>query len=205
VKVRGYRIEPGEIEAHLAAHPGVRAAVVVARQLRPGDVRLVGYFVPQAQVPTVSQLQALLRQRLPEYMVPSSWVALEQLPLTPSGKVDRKALPLPDMPGSEPTREYMAPRTPAEQQIAAIWSEVLGHDRIGVHDNFFELGGHSLLATRVATRLQQTFDVDILLRRIFEAPTVAALAVVVEAAIEAQISQLSDAEAEVMLSRMEKL
>jgi amino acid adenylation domain-containing protein len=173
VKVRGYRIEPGEVEAALEAHPAVREAVVVAREDRPGDRRLVAYVVPHAgAVP--AGLRESLRGRMPEYMVPSAFLVLERLPLTPSGKVDRRALPAPEAGGE--AEGYVAPRTPAEEVLAALWGEVLGAERVGAHDDFFELGGHSLLAARVAARIRTAFGVELPLRALFEAPRLSALA-----------------------------
>src|SRR6185436_15114163 len=146
VKVRGCRIEPGEVEAALRRHPGVRDARVLAREAAPDDVRLVAY-VAAAEPETVpaSALRAHLQARLPDSMVPSAFVVLAGFPLTPGGKVDRAALPPPRW---EAGAAYVAPRTPAEEILAATWAEVLGVERVGVHDGFFELGGHSLLATR---------------------------------------------------------
>ncbi|PTL75142.1 non-ribosomal peptide synthetase, partial [Vitiosangium sp. GDMCC 1.1324] len=188
VKVRGFRIELGEIETVLDKHPGVRQVVVVAREDRPGDKRLVAYLTPSGQqVPTAAELRAHLKQHLPEHMVPSAFVALEQLPLTPNGKINRKALPAPEAP-QDSGAEYIAPRTPTEEKLAAIWTEVLSVPRIGAEDNFFELGGHSLLATRVLSRLRTAFQVELPVRALFEAPTLSALALKID---EAQRSRVS--------------
>ncbi|HEU0077931.1 MAG TPA: AMP-binding protein, partial [Longimicrobiaceae bacterium] len=181
VKVRGFRIEPGEVEAALERHPAVREAAVVVREDAAGERRLVAYVAADGEAADAAELREHLRGRLPEYMVPSAVVVLDALPLTPTGKVDRRALPAPEGSGEE----FVAPRTPAEAALAGIWAEVLGAERVGVHDDFFALGGHSLLATRVATRVQEAFGVDIPLRAIFEAPTVAGLAERVEAAAPA--------------------
>ncbi|HVR95063.1 MAG TPA: amino acid adenylation domain-containing protein [Thermoanaerobaculia bacterium] len=167
VKVRGVRVEPGEVEAALLQHPGVREAAVVVRK-----ERLAAYVVPRAEPP--SHLREYLLERLPEPMVPSWFVALERLPLSPSGKVDREALPAPE--ANLPERGYVAPRTPAEEAVAGIWGEVMGLPRVGIHDNFFELGGHSLLATQVVSRVRRAFGVELPLRELFEAPTVAGVA-----------------------------
>ncbi|MET7299083.1 amino acid adenylation domain-containing protein, partial [Embleya sp. NPDC005575] len=183
VKLRGYRIELGEIEATLLDHPGLTAATVVVREDVPGDKRLIAYVVPTGAVahepagttPT-GELRAHLRRHLPEYMVPAGFVVLDRLPLTPNGKVDRKALPAPDLQRPDLEAAYTAPRTPAEQAVTAIWSDVLGVDTIGIHDNFFELGGHSLLATRVTSRLRKALGVDVPVRTLFSAPTPAELA-----------------------------
>ncbi|HVG11011.1 MAG TPA: amino acid adenylation domain-containing protein, partial [Thermoanaerobaculia bacterium] len=171
VKVRGFRIELGEIEAALVDHEAVSGAVVVAR-----EGRLVAYVVPGP----VPSLREFLRQRLPEFMVPSAFVFLPELPLTPNGKVDRKALPAPDE-AVRAARGFVAPRTPEEELLAGIWSELLGVERVGVEDDFFEIGGHSLLAARVAARVRSAFGVELTLRSLFEAPTVAGLAGLVAA------------------------
>ncbi len=179
VKVRGYRIELGEIEAALAAHPAVRETAVSAREDRPGDVRLIGYVSSAATpAPSPQALAAFLAERLPGYMVPAAWVLLDRLPLTPNGKVDRAALPAPDEGGG--AGAYLAPRTPVEQVLAAIWEEVLERQRVGVEDDFFALGGHSLVAAQVISRVLKAFSVDLPLRVLFERPTVAALAAEVE-------------------------
>ncbi len=181
VKVRGFRIEPGEIEAALERHPEVRAAAVTVREDTPGASRLVGYVVPGAgATPEPAALRAYLLERLPEYMVPGAVVVLERLPLTPNGKVDRRALPAPD---ALATDDYAAPRTPAEEILAGIWAQVLKVERVGVRDNFFALGGHSLLATRVVSRIRAAFGVEVPLRSVFEAPDLAGLAERVDAAV----------------------
>jgi amino acid adenylation domain-containing protein len=184
VKVRGYRIEPGEVEAVLLGHPAVREAVVVAREGASGNKRLVAYgVVREGQTADAAALRTWLKGKLPEYMVPSAFVPLEALPLTSSGKVDRDALPEPGSEHQPASASQVAPRTPLETTLAAMWTELLELDRVGVHDNFFELGGHSLLATQVASRLRATFGVELPLRTLFEAPTLEALAARVEAAL----------------------
>lgn len=193
VKIRGYRVEPGEIEACLEQHPAVQNAVVVAREDIPGDKRLVAYIVAQPEEqPTADLLREALQTALPDYMIPSAFVSLDAFPLTPNGKVNRSALPVPDWTHAAAT--YTAPRTTAEETLAEIWQDVLGIPQVGVHDNFFALGGHSLLATRVISRAQQAFQVSIPLRAIFEAPTVAGLATTVETILIREIEALSDAE-----------
>ncbi|HEX5751790.1 MAG TPA: amino acid adenylation domain-containing protein, partial [Archangium sp.] len=184
LKIRGFRIELGEIEAVLRRHPAVREALVVAREDAPGDRRLVAYVVPGAGgTLDASALRHHLAERLPEYMVPSALVPLEALPLTPNGKVDRQALPVPDAtPGHE--RAFVAPRTPTEELLAGIWRELLGSERISLHDNFFELGGHSLLATQATSRIRGAFQVELPVRAIFDAPTLAGLASRVDAAVQ---------------------
>jgi len=180
VKIRGFRIEPGEIEAVLSAHPAVRDCAVMARQDTPGDTRLVAYVVLERIDPTApsdprARLSAWLRERLPDFMMPAAFMFLEALPLTPNGKVDRRALPRPDR-TLVPGESFVVPRDEIELRLARIWEELLDVRPIGVHDNFFVLGGHSLLATRVATRVRGTLGVELPLRTLFEAPTIADLA-----------------------------
>ncbi|MFF9673496.1 amino acid adenylation domain-containing protein [Streptomyces eurythermus] len=201
VKLRGFRIELGEIEAVLAQHPGLRQVAVVARDVRPGDRRLVAYLVPRGDGgPDVAELREWAGRRLPSYMVPSLWTTLPELPLTPSKKVDRKALPEPVTTSELLDRHYQAPRDPTEEIVAEVWAEILGIERIGVDEDVFVLGAHSLLATRVLARLIAVFDVELPLRRLFEATTVAALSQVVREALEAQIAELTDQEVAALLA-----
>jgi amino acid adenylation domain-containing protein len=181
VKIRGVRIEPGEIEAALLRYPGVRDALVLAREAVPGERRLVAYVaMGDAEAPRSSALRAHLAARLPDSLVPAAFVVLAELPRMPGGKVDRGALPAPHR---EAERGYTAPRTPAEEILADLWSDVLGVERVGVHDGFFELGGHSLLAARVISRACRAFGAELPLRALFEHPTVAGLAERVHAAL----------------------
>lgn len=191
VKVRGFRIELSEIEAVLSSHPQIRDAVVTASEDEGAEKRLIAYLVCSTQDgPTIQQLHQYLQERLPEYMIPSAFVVLDQLPLTATGKVDRKALPRAGSVALEPVEHlYVPPDTPDEEVIAAIWAEVLRVEHVGKTDNFFELGGHSLLATQVISRLRSEFRVEVPLRRIFEAPTVAALALKIAEARNEQQSQ----------------
>jgi amino acid adenylation domain-containing protein/FkbM family methyltransferase len=185
VKVRGYRIELDEVQTVLGHHTGVRSAVVVAHDDGAGDNRLVAYFVPEQEpAPTATQLRGYLRDALPEYMIPSIVMQLEKLPLTPQGKVDRRALPAPDSLRRDLEKVYCAPRTPTEERLAAIWMEVLRVERVGVQDNFFELGGHSLLATQVVSRMRESFATELPLRRLFEHPTVAGVAEIIDEALK---------------------
>ncbi len=173
VKVRGFRIEPGEVEAALAALPRVGAAAVVAREDTPGDTRLVGYVTPSGDgQPAAAELRQALAATLPAHMVPTEFVVLDRLPLNANGKVDRRALPAP---GPSVAAGRLAPRTPAEELVADVFERVLG-TRPGVHDNFFDLGGHSLRATQAVSRVREAFGADLPLRAIFEDPTVAGLA-----------------------------
>jgi amino acid adenylation domain-containing protein len=187
VKIRGCRVELGEIEDALNRHPTVKESVVVAVdegssdsdnfKSKIGNLKsLLAYIVPVAVSPSVTELHNFLKEKLPEYMIPSSFVFLNGFPLTPNGKIDRSALPPPDGERPQFDQGFVEPRTEIEELIAQVWREVLKLDRIGVHDNFFELGGHSLLATRVVARLRRNFNVDLALRKLFELPTVAGLA-----------------------------
>ncbi|MEB2548537.1 amino acid adenylation domain-containing protein [Burkholderia gladioli] len=186
VKVRGFRVEPGEIEAQLATHEAVREAIVIARQDPAGNARLLAYVSLQDAAPCaelVRDLREHLAARLPEYMVPAAFVVLDALPLTPNGKVDRRALPEPDDEAFAQA-QYEAPQGDTEQTIAALWAELLGVERVGRHDNFFALGGHSLLATRMLARLRESFGHDVSIRTLFEAPTVSQLAPRVHTAVQ---------------------
>ncbi|MEH2114380.1 amino acid adenylation domain-containing protein [Nostoc sp.] len=175
VKIRGFRIELGEIEAALSQHPNVQASYVITREDNRGDKRLVAYIVPQPQVTfTISELRSDLKSKLPDYMVPSTIVILESLPLTPNGKIDRRALPAPE-PSSELLEKYVAPRNPIEEILSLIWQQVLKVELVGRHDNFFELGGHSLLATQLISRVRSSLKVELPLRSLFAAPTIAEL------------------------------
>jgi amino acid adenylation domain-containing protein len=177
VKLRGFRIELGEIEAVLNAHPQVREAVVIAREDRPGDQRLAAYLVGELAAAVItSELRTYLREKLPEYMVPSSYVLLEALPLTPNGKVDRSALPEPERLSPEVQASYVAPRTEVEKTIVAIWQEALALDQVGTSDNFFDLGGHSLLLVRVHSKIREVLKKDLTIIDLFRYPTISSLA-----------------------------
>jgi amino acid adenylation domain-containing protein len=178
VKIRGFRIELGELESALAEHPAVREAVVIAREDDPGNKRLVAYLVAE-DLSTYDSRELLdcLKGVLPSYMMPADFVLLDALPLTPNGKIDRLALPSPEGAGHRREDGFVAPRSPVEEVLAEIWAEVLRVNRVGAHDNFFELGGHSLLATQIVSRVQETFQTGLPLQKVFEEPTVAALAI----------------------------
>jgi amino acid adenylation domain-containing protein len=178
VKWRGFRIEPGEIETVLSAHSTVKQAAVLLREDSPGDKRLVAYVVGTAGAPDAEQLRAHLKAQLPDYMVPSIIVALDALPLTPSGKLARRALPVPDY--ADAAQTYVAPRTPVEEALTQIWAEVLGVDTVGIHDDFFQLGGHSLLATQLISRIRDTLKVELPLKYLFRNPTAESLASSIE-------------------------
>ncbi|WP_330333369.1 amino acid adenylation domain-containing protein [Streptomyces sp. NBC_00536] len=175
VKIRGFRIELGEIETVLVSHPAIREAVVTAHQGADGHKRLVAYLVPDTAVPT-AELRAHLGETLPDYMVPALFVTLDRLPLTPSGKVNRRALPAPEVQAEQLGTEYTAPRDETERILADVWAEVLDVEKVGVHDNFFDLGGDSILTIQVVSRARQALGTSLSPRLLFEAPTVALLA-----------------------------
>jgi len=185
VKIRGFRIELGEIEARLAACAGVREASVIAREDQPGDKRLVAYLTAMTDAElSIDELRAQLKAALPEYMVPSAFVILDTLPLSPNGKLDRKALPAPDASALQ-TQQYEAPQGGTEQTLAGIWSELLKIEQVGRHDNFFELGGHSLLAVTLIARMRQAgLNIDV--RELFSAPTLAGLAALADNGSQAE-------------------
>lgn len=187
VKIRGLQVEVADVEAGLR-ELGARDAVVVERKDGAGEARLVAYVVPHERpAPTTSALRRELGERLPEHMVPSVFVVLDALPLNANGKVDRQSLPAPSGARPELDTEFVAPRTPVEAELARIWAEVLQLDAVGVDDHFLELGGHSLLATHVVSRVIHRFAVDVPLRALFEAPTVAAMAVVIVGQLAMQV------------------
>jgi amino acid adenylation domain-containing protein len=174
VKIRGFRIELGEIEAVLNLHPQVQEAIVIAREEQAGNQYLVAYIVPNSPIET-SDLRDFLKQKLPDYMVPSAFVYLDRMPLTANGKVDRHTFPIPDLKFSS-IDIFTLPTTPTELKLAQLWVDVLNIPEVGIHHNFFELGGHSLLATQIMSRLRSTFGIELPLRRLFELPTIAELA-----------------------------
>jgi acyl-coenzyme A synthetase/AMP-(fatty) acid ligase len=201
VKIRGFRVEPGEIESLLDQHASVRKTVVVAREETPGEKRLVAYVVPRTktalavargadshrapapdgQAVSPAELRRFLSQKLPDHMIPSAFVLLNDLPLTSNGKINLRALPEPGQTRAGLEEEYEAPRNCIEEIIAGIWSQVMGVERIGVHDNFFELGGHSLLATQVIAWVREEFQIEVPLRVLFEGATVAHMAEAIRA------------------------
>jgi acyl-CoA synthetase (AMP-forming)/AMP-acid ligase II/aryl carrier-like protein len=178
VKLRGHRLELGEVESLLGRHPTVRQAVVVAREDHPGDARLVAYVVaaPDAK-PNATELRRFAREHLPEAMIPSAFVFLDALPLTPNGKVDRQALPAPEGRRPELETAYLAPRTELEQTVAGIWRDLLRVEQVGLRDNFFDLGGHSLLVVQMQARLRDALGRDVPVVKLFQYPTIGALAV----------------------------
>ena len=203
VKIRGVRIEPAEVETALRRHPAVRAAAVTARDDLPAArgrqaATLVAYLVADGAMPAEAELRGFLQQSLPPYMVPAVFVTLRSMPQTPGGKIDRAALPAPQAAQAD----YVAPRTPVEEQLVGIWQEVLELERVGVRDSFFAIGGHSLLATQVGARIRDAFGVELPLRTLFEARTVAELADLV---VQEQLQQVGDAEVDELLRRVEQM
>ncbi|MEM7593940.1 MAG: phosphopantetheine-binding protein, partial [Cyanobacteria bacterium P01_A01_bin.83] len=202
VKIRGFRIELGEIEAVLAQYSGVDEIVVVAREDIPGDKRLVAYIVAGKQLDSSDELRSFAQERLPNYMMPSAFVFLDSMPLTPNGKVNRRALPAPDTSDIQLNINFIAPTNPTEELLTNIWSDILGCERVGIHDNFFELGGHSILAIRVISRLNQAFSTELSLRHIFETPTIAGLALAIN---QSQFECPKDREIDELLAELEVL
>ncbi len=181
IKIRGFRVELGEIEMVLDQHPMIQTAVVIVREME-GDRQLIAYVVPKAlAILTERDLRSFLRTKLPVYMVPAVFVALDTLPLTANGKIDQKALPLPNMTAGEEITLPVVPTTSLEVSLTELWIQLLGRKQVGIHDNFFELGGHSLLATQLVSRIRDRFQIEFPLRSVFETPTIAELAQKIEA------------------------
>jgi amino acid adenylation domain-containing protein len=202
VKLRGIRVEPGDIEAALKQHPQVQDAVVIAREDDPKDRRLVAYVVSsQSQTLNLRLLRDFLNDKLPSYLIPDTLVELEALPLTPNGKVNRQALPAPDR-HTQLELDFIAPQTPMEQDIAQIWTELLKLERVGVNDNFFDMGGHSLLATQLTSRVRTTLGVELSLRDLFTFPTIKQMAELVETRL---LNPSSDAELSQLLTLLEEM
>jgi acyl carrier protein len=186
VKVRGFRIELGEIETVLAQHEDVRECVVIAQESKEDGNNLIAYLVVADSARNRGVLRAFLRQRLPEYMVPSEIVFLDQLPLSPSGKIDRRALPWPTSATTRSRRRFAAPRTATEELLAGIWHGVLKRDHVGSDDNFFDLGGNSLLATQVISRVRDLFRLEIPVRSLFDYPRLAEFGALIDRTVPAE-------------------
>ena len=199
VKIRGFRIELGEIETALSEHANVQDAVVLVREDKPGEKRLIAYFVPKGDDPAVAELRQFLSEKLPSYMVPFAFVVLDHMPLTPNGKIDRKDLMTRNI-ETVVTREFVAPQTQAEKVIASIWADILGIEQISINDDFFDLGGHSLLVMRLISQLRNAFSLEISLRTIFDAPSIELLARTIEDLVLKEIEALSDDDVEQMLN-----
>jgi amino acid adenylation domain-containing protein len=202
LKIRGNRIEPGEIKATLTAHPMVREAVVVVREDVPGDKRLIAYVVAAEEPATSNEFRTYLKEKLPDYMVPSAFVLLKAMPLTTNGKLDRRALPLPNATRSEIPEAFVPPRGPVEEALLEMWRELLRVDRISVHDNFFELGGHSLLLIQIENRIQKVFQVELTLRILFNATTIAEMSKAISAK---QVEQEDPTEIARMIAELKEL
>jgi natural product biosynthesis luciferase-like monooxygenase protein len=215
VKIRGFRVELGEIEAALSSHPEVREAAVLAERGVDGEKRLAAYVVAESEnFSGVNELRSFLRGKLPDFMMPSSFVILDSIPLTPNGKVNRRALLETERASPESLMTFVPPRNAVEDALAGIWADVLGLDQVGVHDDFFELGGHSLLASQLVFRLRETFDIEFPLRSFFQAPTVAGMAMTIFenpdqqmrvekiAKLLIDIAQYSENEVEAMLNEV---
>lgn len=200
VKVRGHRVEPGEVTAVLNEHPQVLQSIVVARELTQGDIHLVSYFVPAPESqPTLGAFRDFLSARLPDYMIPATYVRLEKLPLTPNGKVDRAALPAPDDTNTLRDNTFTAPRTDMEKAVAGILGRLLGLESVDVEENFFALGGHSLLGAQLMARIRDAFGVEVPLRMLFESPTVAELSAEIERLLVAKLQAMSETEVQRLL------
>ncbi|MBI5032797.1 MAG: amino acid adenylation domain-containing protein [Chloroflexi bacterium] len=204
IKIRGIRIELGEIQAMLNQHPMVREGIVIAREDSSQEKQLVAYVVAtdNTRRPTANELRNFLRAKLPDYMVPVTFVLLDALPLNVSGKVDQHALPMPEIMRADLTLSYVAPRTSVEAELARIWSELLHIERVGIYDNFFDLGGHSLLATQLASRIREAFQVELPLRSFFESATIADLGVVIA---QHQAAQVDEKKLAQLLEELEQL
>jgi acyl-CoA synthetase (AMP-forming)/AMP-acid ligase II/acyl carrier protein len=203
VKIRGYRIELGEIEAHLKTFAGIQNAVVQALAVGPAEKTLVAYYtVEDGAEPTINQLRDSLSEHLPDYMIPGAFMQLDDFPLTPSGKIDRKALPEPDQLRPRVETEYVAPRSDTEKRLADIMADVLKIEQVGVRDSFFDLGGHSMLGTQIISQLREEFDVELPLRVLFENPTVEGIALAIA---EEQASHVDENDLAAMLSELDEL
>ena len=201
IKILGYRIEPSEIEAAIDRHPAIASSVVVARGSNCAEKRLTAYLAMRnGATPSAAELREFLKTSLPDYMLPSLFAKLERLPLTASGKVDRAALPEPTPENTLRDEEFIAPRSPVETRLAKILCSLLNLNEVSVHDNFFLLGGHSLLGTQLISKIRSSFGVDMALRTLFDAPTVAELSSEIERLIFARIESMTEAEAQAMLA-----
>ena len=201
VKIRGYGVEVGDVEKALRDHSDIQDVVVVPKMMESGEARLVAYLTSHLQPgPSITQLRSMLKTKLPDYMIPSSFVLLDALPLTPNGKVDRRTLPDPGNARPNLNSTYAPPATTTEEQLTSIWSEVLSVDQVGIHDNFFDLGGHSLAASRVISRVIQAFQIELPIKALFDSPTITEMAVVIT---KNQSKQASDEDLAQMLRELE--
>ncbi|TMC17903.1 MAG: hypothetical protein E6J34_17950 [Chloroflexi bacterium] len=204
VKIRGNRVEPGEIEQQLQLHSGVKQCVVMMREDHPGEPQLAAYLVcqPVDAVPTAQELHQFLQARLPDYMLPTHFVRISELPLTPNGKVDRRALPASDLTYLSQNEAFVAPQTPLQERLAAMWTELLHLSQVSIHDNFFLVGGHSLLAAQLMLQIQTVIGVKVPLRTLFEASTIAEMAEAIQHIQSEQIEQTANEELAQMLTAL---
>jgi acyl carrier protein len=203
VKIRGFRVELGEIETNLTSHPAIRESIVVAHT-QNAQATLVAYLVTDRDPPPATDdLRSYLRQRLPDYMLPASFVFMQEMPLTPNGKIDRKALPEPDTSRPTLTKGYVPPETDLEQLLATIWQEVLGLDKVGRHDSFFDLGGDSISVMKAMIQVSQVLSIDSPPKMLFETPSLADFAGRIEDSLIAEVENLSDEEAELLLANLD--
>ncbi|MGH9896749.1 MAG: phosphopantetheine-binding protein, partial [bacterium] len=203
VKIRGFTVEVAEIERALLEHPAIREAVIATEDDHRGESRLVAYVAADQEPPTsIGELRTFLGGKLPDYMVPSEFVQCKTLPLTPSGKIDRKALSVSAAVKRRLDTPFVAPTTPVETELAAIWAEVLGLDQVGIHDNFLDLGGHSLMATQIILRVMEAFQIELPLQSLLEAPTVAKMALII---MENQAKKAGDEDLTRLLAELEAL
>jgi acyl carrier protein len=201
IKIRGFRIEPAEIVKALDEHPAVGASTVVAREVEPGDKRLVAYFVPASNTqPTHTELRTFMAGRVPEYMIPAIFVTLDSLPFSTNGKVDRAALPAPEPANTLRDSTFVAPRNPIEQRLATMLASLLDLGQVSVEDNFFLLGGHSLMGTQLIARVRDAFGIELSLKSLFDAPTVSKLSAQIEALLLAKVEAMSEDEAQRLLT-----
>jgi len=201
IKILGYRIEPAEIESAIDRHPAIAASVVAARSYDCSGIRLIAYVrIRNGERPTAIELREFLKASLPDYMIPALFVEIDHLPLTPNGKVDRRSLPSPADENRLPEEAFAAPRTPTEMRVAEIICALFKVKEVGVSDNFFLLGGHSLLGAQLVIKIRTAFGVDLPLRAIFDAPTIAALSQTIERYIIARIETMSEAEAQTLVA-----
>jgi acyl carrier protein len=203
VKIRGNRVEIAEAEGALLEHPLIKEAVIVAREEQPGNIRLVAYLTSNRMpAPNVSELRNFLKEKLPDYMIPSAFVLLDALPHTPNGKIDRNALPAPGQSRPKLQVAYLPPGTPTEHTLVQVWADVLKLDQVGVDDNFFDLGGNSLLASQVISRVIKTFTIEIPIALLFDSPTISKMAAVID---DHQGKFLRDKELANILDELESL
>ena len=200
IKIRGFRIEPNEIVSLLNSHPAVQGSAVVAQEDASGTKRLLAYIVSdRASSPNASELRTLVLNQLPDYMLPSTFIRVDELPMTANGKLDRDALPSADAGNTLQEDEFVAPRTPLEERVTVIIATLLGLDRVGVNENFFLIGGHSLLGTQLIARVRDAFGVDLSLRSIFDSPAPAELAKEIERLMVARLDAMSAEEIQRLL------